>query len=148
MNRGNNPLYFVTTPQAWKNSIPLWNANGSVYLRVKPEGEFLDKLRLRGKEIDELVQKKIAAGNTFATDGLDDGMISFNSATVPAEQIEILNALGEWQPLIGESSSDSLGVKTVSSPKKYLIDNPYNEKVARAFGSVEGLETRRKPKTY
>ena len=148
MNRGNNPLYFVTTPQAWKNSIPLWNANGSVYLRVKPEGEFLDKLRLIGKEIDEKVQKKIAAGNTFATDGLDDGMISFNSATVPAEQIEILNALGEWQPLIGSSSSDYIGVKTVSSPKKYLIDNPYNEKVARAFGSVERLETRRKPKTY
>ena len=148
MNRGNNPLYFVTTPQAWKNSIPLWNANGSVYLRVKPEGEFLDNLRRRGKEIDDLVQKKIAEGNTFAIDGLNDGMIAFNSATVPAEQIEILNSSGEWQSLVDVSATNPISGKTAAEQRKRLIDNPYNEKVARAFGSVEGLEKRRIPKTY
>ena len=148
MNRGNNPLYFVTTPQAWKNSIPLWNANGSVYLRVKPDGEFLDKLRRRGKEIDDLVQKKIAEGNTFAIDGLNDGMISFNSATVPAEQIEILNSSGEWQSLVDVSAKNPISGKTAAEQRKRLIDNPYNEKVARAFGSVERLGKRRIPNTH
>ena len=46
------------------------------------------------------------------------------------------------------SAKNPISGKTAAEQKKRLIDNPYNEKVARAFGSVERLGKRRIPNTH